>query len=129
MLNKIKMGNGKLFFLHLKIFIILVFLILNFSNAGYSQFNNVYNPFGNSVPCAATVIMPTQGFNICNSEPWLLVFQDDFDGNELNKSVWYTWYGVPRDLAFDQQKAWHLPENVVVNNGVMEIWAKEDLHE
>lgn len=64
-------------------------------------------------------------FSLCSDGSWQLVFEDNFDGNELDLSKWYKISGVPRDFNFESQKAWHLPENVVVSNGTLKLIAKK----
>lgn len=36
------------------------------------------------------------GGEICNEEDWVLVFEDEFNGNEINTDIWYTYqpYGL-----------------------------------
>lgn len=70
--------------------------------------------------CESQTIMVAESFNICNNESWKLVFEDDFNGNYLSH-FWNPVTGVPRDYSFEKQKAWHLPENVVVSDGTLKI--------
>ena len=76
-------------------------------------------------PCAPLIIMQTKSFDQCDYNPWVLVFEDNFDGNTLDLSKWNPITGVPRDFDFTLQKAWHLPENLVVNNGSLKIITKK----
>lgn len=63
---------------------------------------------------------------ICREEPWILVFEDDFDGTELDNSKWHIEKGVPRDHRFEKQKAWHQEDNIVVENGLLKIVTKRE---
>ncbi len=47
---------------------------------------------------------------------WLLIFEDNFEGNQLNKKYWYDrrYWG---DFLPNVEPAIHLPENVSVENG------------
>ena len=61
----------------------------------------------------------------CKSGEYSLVFEDNFDGNSLDLTKWIPVTGVPRDFNFENQKAWHLPENLEVSNGTLKITAKK----
>jgi beta-glucanase (GH16 family) len=61
----------------------------------------------------------------CNYDSYILVFEDNFDGNELDVTKWRAEIGVPRDHNFDNMKAYYLPENIEVNNGTLKIIAKK----
>lgn len=68
----------------------------------------------------------TSSFNICDDNPWVLIFEDNFDGNSLDLSKWNIVTGVPRDINFESQKAWHKPDNIVVENGLLKIISKRE---
>ncbi len=72
------------------------------------------------------VVVPVVSFNQCDNNPWVLVFQDEFDGNSLDNSKWHAQTGVPRDPYFGSQKAWHKPENVTVSDGTLKIISKKE---
>ena len=63
---------------------------------------------------------------ICDESPWELVFEDNFDGNALDLSKWEPYIGVPRDLYFKGQKAWHKAENVIVADGLLTLVSKRE---
>jgi beta-glucanase (GH16 family) len=52
--------------------------------------------------------MPTVPINVCpTSYPWVCVFDDSFDGNEINHQYWNIPYqGVLRDFDFIDSKHW-----------------------
>jgi beta-glucanase (GH16 family) len=79
------------------------------------------------VLCDYFVASPIQNYYICDDNPWVLVFEDDFNGNELDQKNWSPITGVPRDVEFTSQKAWHKPENIEIENGVLKIISKEEL--
>jgi beta-glucanase (GH16 family) len=58
------------------------------------------------------------------AQQWTLVFEDRFEGTRLDTAKWRAVYGVPRDLDFRDQKAWHLPENIDVSDGKLNIIAR-----
>jgi len=75
--------------------------------------------------CTHQLITITKYKNICNNTSWKLVFEENFNGNSLDLNFWEPKEGVPRDDNFNQQKAWHLPENIEVNNGTLKIISKK----
>lgn len=60
----------------------------------------------------------------CNSEPFVLVFEDNFDGNQLDLNNWQVLEGVNSDFSFGKRKAWYQKENVKVSNGTLKIIAE-----
>lgn len=76
--------------------------------------------------CEGQQVVPIETFNQCNTNPWVLVFEEDFSGNSLDLSVWNPVTGVPRDPCFESQKAWHKPDNVIVENGLLKIISKQE---
>lgn len=94
-------------------FIFLITILMAYSSNVYPQ-------------CEAQVVVFLEPFYQCDDNPWVLVFEDDFNDNSLDLSIWYPIYGVPRDLDFENQKAWHKPENLVVENGLLKIISKDE---
>ncbi|HPR31257.1 MAG TPA: glycoside hydrolase family 16 protein [Prolixibacteraceae bacterium] len=58
---------------------------------------------------------------LCNDDPWVLVFEDEFEGNRLNPDDWLIVEGVNRDPDFRVEKTWKQAENVVVEDGKLKI--------
>ncbi len=60
----------------------------------------------------------------CLKGDWVLVFEDEFKGNNLNKDIWYTHtsYG---DLCHENEPQIYLDDNVVVQNGTVSLTFKE----
>lgn len=56
---------------------------------------------------------------------WILVFEDDFNENHLNKDIWYTcedgWNRV-----HGSELQYYLDENIVVNNGILHLEARNE---
>lgn len=100
---------------HLKGFLILIFLGV------FSQFSYAQLTF-----CEGQVITSSSTFSLCDYNPWVLVFSDDFDDNLFDTSYWSAQIGVPRDPTFEKQKAWHLAENVVENSNCLKIVSKNE---
>lgn len=84
----------------------------------------IVKTYGQSVTCPkAGIFLP--GTVPCNDGDYYLAFEDNFDGNSLDIEKWNPITGVPRDNNFEQQKAWHLPENIEVSNGTLKIISKK----
>ncbi len=72
------------------------------------------------------------GGNICKNEDWVLVFNDEFDGDTLNTSKWITWfpYSATGNDSCEYCRTHgdngmiFLDSNVVVNNGTLKLVAK-----
>jgi len=92
------------------------FIILAFFSFGIN--NNLLK--GQTI-CVGQQVTLIESFNQCDYNPWILCFEENFDGNSLDLSKWEPVTGVPRDFNFNRQKAWHLPENIEVSNGTLKI--------
>ncbi len=69
----------------------------------------------------------TQGSDVnCNYDPYMLIFEDNFDGNSLDLNKWFISTGVTRDFPFDNEKEWRTANNIVVENGVLKIITKRE---
>ena len=55
----------------------------------------------------------------CNENPYILVFEDNFDGNSLDASKWNPATGVLRDLNHTIAKPWFTPNSIEVSNGTL----------
>jgi len=71
-------------------------------------------------------IIVSEDKTICNDSPWILVFEDNFEGKTLEINKWKACIGVPRDPNFKYQKAWHKSENVVVEDGLLKLVSKQE---
>lgn len=93
---------------------LLILTTLCFAITSYSQSLPV------RLDCHGNVNNPTIVEYDCES-PYVLIFEDNFVGNSLDTINWIAVTGVPRDCTHDKQKAWHRPENVVVENGQLNL--------
>ena len=96
-----------------KVQVVLIIVLMSLSIEHYAQ-NCFFKP-----------VTPGQTFYQCDDNTWVLVFEDNFDGNSLDLTKWNPCYGVPRDYDFETQKAWYLPENLEVSNGILKIITKK----
>jgi len=72
------------------------------------------------------------GGSICSSGEWQLVFADEFNGNELDRNNWYTWYPYTIDgsdqcefcRAHGEGGQIFVDSNVTVTNGILKLSAR-----
>lgn len=60
----------------------------------------------------------------CNSNPWILAFEDNFDGNQIDLSKWDVKESVIR--GFSNPTAWMSSNNVEVSNGTLKLIATQN---
>lgn len=74
---------------------------------------------------------------ICNNAPWVIVFEDNFNGNQLDFSKWKIPYqGVLNDFNFTLHKDWmanygttpfiDIANNIEVSNGTLKIMVRRE---
>jgi len=66
---------------------------------------------------------PTEEFQ-CNDNAWILVFEDDFNGNLLDESKWTAKTGFIRN--FNHEKEWYTPENIEISNGILKLITRKE---
>jgi len=71
----------------------------------------------NSQPCYTYVVNQIGNVNQCNVNPWVLAFEDDFDGNTLDLSKWAPVEGRNRDGNLESETSWRKSQNIVADNG------------
>ncbi|MEO0075699.1 MAG: glycoside hydrolase family 16 protein [candidate division WOR-3 bacterium] len=73
----------------------------------------------------------------CDYNPWVTVFEDNFDGNTLDLSKWTLPYqGVLRDFSHSKEKQWYantgntpsvpITNNIEVSNGTLKLIARRE---
>lgn len=78
-------------------------------------------------PCQNDVVVKyvqPQTINQCDENPWILVYEDNF--NDLDLSKWDVISGVNRDETFENQKSYLKTENVYTENGRLKINCKRE---
>ena len=80
------------------------------------------------VICEGQQIMPTASFNQCNSNKWVLVFEDDFNGEYLNLSVWQLrpWGEGALYGNGGLTQEYNTLDNIVIENGIFKIVTHRD---
>ena len=82
--------------------------------------------------------VPTSSFDICYHDvPWKLVFQDEFNGTELNSDNWVTYYPYSTDgsdqcpgcRTDNQTNAIYRDENVSVSDGQLHLLTRSQQSE
>lgn len=61
---------------------------------------------------------------LSDNAPWVLVFEEEFEGNSLDRSTWTPVNGIARDYGFTKQKAWYQQENIVIEDGMMKLMSR-----
>src|SRR5437868_3440087 len=62
----------------------------------------------------------------CNESPYILVFEDNFDGNKLDSTKWRAVTGVVRDLEHKIAQQWYSPANIFVSDGTLKLITRRD---
>ncbi|MEI6577343.1 MAG: family 16 glycosylhydrolase [Bacteroidota bacterium] len=62
----------------------------------------------------------------CNNMPYVLVFEDNFDGNSLDLSKWQIQAWGQGSLSGDNTQQYYSLDNVSVSSGICSIIAKQD---
>lgn len=97
--------------------------------------NSILSLFGQNFPIGQVplkiVTLPLGSIN-CSNESWKLVFNDEFNGNQIDPNKWVTYY--PYDSGgqcefcrtHGNEGQIYLDENVVVNGGTLKLVAKKE---
>lgn len=87
--------------------------------------------------CDGLQVFLTQN-GICDYNPWVTVFEDNFDGNTLDLTKWILPYqGVLRDFNHSKEKQWYtntgntpfipVSNNIEVSNGTLKLIARREI--
>ncbi len=60
----------------------------------------------------------------CLTGDWVLVFEDEFNGTQIDQNKWYTYFGYGDRCHGDEPQV-YLDNNVTVNNGILTLLFKE----
>ena len=93
--------------------IAILFILLILSKVGSSQ-----------TICEGLQVVPVETFNQCNDNPWNLIFQDDFDGDSLDMSIWK--YGPRIRYCNNEQQYYTSGDNIKVSNGIIKLITLRD---
>jgi beta-glucanase (GH16 family) len=77
------------------------------------------------VLCHGKAVLLTENGQ-CNPSPYVLVFEDNFDGVSLDTSKWQIAKGVDRDYQHKIAQQWYSPANIEVSNGTLKLITKRD---
>lgn len=74
--------------------------------------------------------MVTSWTTLAPEGDWELVFEDDFEGDSLNKDQWNTCYfwvedGAGCKIDDNGELQWYVPENVIVEDGLLKLRAEK----
>ncbi len=71
-------------------------------------------------------ILPVENINLCNNSEWILVFEDNFDGDSLDLAVWKNRTSQQGSLETDSEQHYSTLDNAIVENGKLKIIAKKE---
>ncbi|MCF8371192.1 MAG: family 16 glycosylhydrolase [Bacteroidales bacterium] len=103
----------------MKKFTFLLCFLLNFTVAINAQF------FSDNCS-GGTNILPIQDINLCNDSEWVLVFEDNFDGDSLDRGKWKNRQDQQGSLTTDIEQHYSTLENAIVEDGLLKITAKKE---
>jgi beta-glucanase (GH16 family) len=74
--------------------------------------------------CEGQQVVPIVTFNQCNTNPWVLVFEESFNGSSLDLSRWN--YGPRIRYCGPEQQYYTSGNNIEVSNGTLKLIAKKE---
>lgn len=97
--------------------------IMSFCFLGFTIMNGYSQKF-----CEVKKVMFNHSFNQCNNNDWVLVFEDEFNGTVLDLSTWWLRPCCAGSLSGleDKTQEYNTLDNVVVENGMIKIFARQD---
>jgi beta-glucanase (GH16 family) len=84
-----------------------------------------FTVYGQGDGCDAKLVMLTED-GLCNSNPYVLVFEDNFDGNTLDLTNWELQTAHQGSFVEGADYQYFSLENNEVSNGILKIVAKRD---
>lgn len=96
---------------------------MSFCFLGFTIMNGYSQKF-----CEVKKVMFNHSFNQCNNNDWVLVFEDEFNGTVLDLSTWWLRPCCAGSLSGleDKTQEYNTLDNVVVENGMIKIFARQD---
>lgn len=97
-----------------KLFLVLLIISISYSSISLAQVGQEF--------CDGLIIYPQEDYNICNPNPWVVVFEDEFE--TLNTKTWHQWAfnDIP---CYTTQQYYSFGDNTLIENGVLKIWGEE----
>ncbi len=71
-------------------------------------------------------ILPVENINLCNNSEWVLVFEDNFDGDSLDRGIWKRPSDQQGSTGTEGELQYNTLDNAVVEDGILKITAKEE---
>jgi len=72
-------------------------------------------------------MVPVQSFSVCENRPWVLVFEDEFEGNSLDTTIWDCSLEAHLRYCNNEQQYYTYGNNHTVSNGTLKIIAKKEI--
>ena len=78
--------------------------------------------------CDIGTFFPDQQFDQCNNDSWVLVYEDNFNGNTLNLSRWeiQSWGQGALYGNGGASREYNTLDNAIVSDGILKIIAKKE---
>lgn len=78
--------------------------------------------------CKSKIVVPIVSFDQCNTAPWVLVFEDNFDDNNLDLSIWEIQQWAQGALYGNNgnTQEYNSLDNAIVSNGTLKIIANNE---
>ncbi len=78
--------------------------------------------------CEGKTVVPVTTFNQCDNNPWVLVFEDNFEGNNLDLSTWelQPWGEGALYGNNGASQEYNTLNNIEVSNGTLKIVTKKE---
>jgi len=73
-------------------------------------------------------VIPTTSFSLCNNDPWVMVWEDDFEGNSLDLSKWHVrpWGEGALYGNGGATQEYNSLDNALVSDGTLKVIAKRE---
>lgn len=75
--------------------------------------------------CKGEIVIFTESFNPCNDNPWVMVFEDNFENNVLDNSIWVT-NNCRNRYCNPEQQYYTDNDNIEITNGFLRLITKRD---
>ena len=67
-----------------------------------------------------------EDLNLCYGDPWIQVFEENFNGNIINPNVWENEGNNSRCRIGNPELQYYQDENIFLNNGILELRANRE---
>lgn len=76
--------------------------------------------------CEWINVISPETYDVCNHNPWILVFEDNFDNDSLDLTKWTYGSGDRLRYCNNEQQCYTNGDNIEISNGTLKLIAKRD---